>query len=340
MDHLTVTKKHLIKEENLKKMKTFLYQKEIATKAELAEAANISVVTSNALVKELVESGVFLEGAQVQQEMGRPATNYYFNYNHQHYLLFSIQEKKQQLQIKVRVVNLKGIVRLEKEEDFSAVDVNQLVALSKELYEEVPSIMTIGISFPGKMAGDIVTSSWYDRMNGWNFKKSINEEVNLPVYIQNDANLATIGYCIDQGIPKMYLVTGIYYPEKSMPGVSIFVNNYLLVGNQGLAGEAKYLPMFLNQEDTRTISFEQYSKNLIDLITLYNGVAAPHTIVIFKSGYDFSAVEVKQQLEETEGYVRQPNQPEIKVTDSFNENVFKGIQWLAMKESIYFNTFS
>ena len=167
---MSITKKHLIKEENLKEMKRFLYQHERATKAALAEAANVSVVTSNALVKELVEANIFLEGAQVQQEMGRPATNYYFNYNHQHYLLFSIQEINQVLTIIVKVVNLKGIATFDKEVDFSQVDLTELVKLSEELYAAYPTIVAIGISFPGKTAGDVVTSSWYDKMNGWNFK--------------------------------------------------------------------------------------------------------------------------------------------------------------------------
>lgn len=333
---MSITKKHLIKEKNLKEMKRFLYQHERATKADLAEAANVSVVTSNSLVKELVEANIFLEGAQVQQEMGRPATNYYFNYNHQHYLLFSIQEINQVLTIIVKVVNLKGIATFDKEVDFSQVDLTELVKLSEELYAAYPTIVAIGISFPGKTAGDVVTSSWYDKMNGWNFKESINEIVPLPVYVQNDANLATIGYCIEQGIAKSSLVTGIYYPEKSMPGISVFMNNYLLIGHNGLAGEAKYLPMFLNQEDTQTIDFDQYYKNLIELIVLYNGFAAPHTIVIFKAGYDFSKKQVTQTLEESEAFLRQPNRPKIEVTDSFNTSVFKGIQWLAMKESIYF----
>lgn len=337
---MTVTKKHLIKEENLKKMKRFLYQCEIATKAELAEAASVSVVTSNALVKELVEGGIFLEGAQVQREMGRPATNYYFNYNHQHFLLISIQEKNRSLEIEARVVNLKGISSYEERIDFSTIALDDLAKEIESLCEKFPTVVAIGISFPGKTSENIVTSSWYDKMNGWNFKEKINDYVSLPVYIQNDANLATIGYCIEQGLPKKHLVTGIYYPEQSMPGISVFVDNLLLTGNNGLAGEAKYLPIFSGQEDTKQLDFDAYFQNLIDLIILYNGFAAPHTIVIFRSGHTLLEEQIVQQLEKTPAFIRQPNRPKIKVTDSFNVSVFKGIQWLAMKESIYFNKLS
>ncbi|WP_086347566.1 ROK family protein [Candidatus Enterococcus clewellii] len=340
MDSVTINKKHLIKEENLKNMKMFLYQKEMATKAELAEAANVSVVTSNALVKELVEASIFLEGAQIQREMGRPATNYYFNYNYQHYLLLSIQEKDRVLKIMARVINSKGMSCLDQEVDFSSVDLDELAVLSKKLCETFPTIVAIGISFPGKTAGDIVTSSWYDKMNGWNFKAKISEVLSLPVYVQNDANLATIGYCLTHGISPSRLVTGIYYPEKSMPGISVFVNNHLLLGNNGLAGEAKYLPLFIDQEDTQQLDFEQYYKNLIELIILYNGFIAPHTIVVFNYGNDLLAEQIEQSLAKTKAFTRQPNRPKISVTDSFDTSVFKGIQWLAMKESIYFDALS
>lgn len=335
---MTITRKHLIKEENLKKMKTFLYQNEIATKAELAEAASISVVTSNALVKELVESEVFLEGAQVQQEMGRPATNYYFNYNHQHYLLLSIQARDRQLEIVAKVINLKGISCYDERIPFASVELDDLAKLSKIIYDRFSTILAIGISFPGKMDGDIVTSSWYDKMNGWNFKEKLNEYVSIPVHVQNDANLATVGYCIEHGLPKPHLITGIYYPEKSMPGISVFMNNYLLLGNRGLAGEGKYLPMFMDQEDTSALSFEKYTTNLLEMILLYNGVVAPHAIIIFKAENELTENQLTELLNKKDVFLRQPNRPAIIVTDSFDMSVFKGIQWLAMKESIYFNT--
>ncbi len=66
-------------------------------------------------------------------------------------------------------------------------------------------------------------------------------------FYQNDAHLLTVGHCIAKQISLSENIVGIYNPENSMPGITLIFNASLLEGQNALAGEAKYLPGFIDK---------------------------------------------------------------------------------------------
>ncbi|MHC5217681.1 ROK family transcriptional regulator [Enterococcus sp. LJL128] len=323
---------HPIKLVNKTELKAFLFSKEFATQAELAEGVHISVVTVNNLVKELVAEGWFVSGNQLQKDIGRPSIRYFFNYNRHFFLLLSIQAFKKRLKVLAKVVNLKGLTIFENEYDFSIVDLTHLSIICSKLYQKYPKIHSISIALPGRVHQDTVTSSWYDQMNGWNFKKEINNYLSLPIFVQNDANLATIGFFIRKKIDRSNIIVGIYFPEGEVPGISIFYNNHLFLGNQGLAGEVKYLPALIDE------SAALYWDKLIELVAVYNGIIAPHHIVVFNAESFVTEEEVLTALSKNSVILKQPNKPKIQLSNHLTEDIFSGLHWLSLQNSIYFSS--
>lgn len=317
---------HLLKEKNLAALKNILFFKGTATKRELALDSGLSTVTVNSLVKDLVLNNEFIEGEFSQQKMGRPALTYDFNYDFQHYLLISIQEIQLQLYAMVKITNMRGEIKEKRTYPFKDTHISSVINMITEMIRLESGIVVIGISIPGKTKDDEVVVSSFDKLNGWNLKKEIQKTWDIPVHVENDANLATVGYCMTNKIPKSECVIGIYYPKQSMPGASIFSDHKLFRGQHGLAGEIKYLPNFISQKGE--ISFQESLEKLLETISLYNSMLAPHSFVIHMDGLNQELLE--KSLSENLTFKHQPNKPKLYYASSFEQDVISGLQWLVM----------
>ena len=317
-----------LKERNLKILKRILFEKKTATKTELSNISTLSTVTVNSLVKVLVETGEFIEGELIQQKMGRPAVIYSFNYNFQKYLLLSIQEEKNKLYINTVITNMAGEITDRKLYSFENIEMQAIIEIIDEAVKENNSIAAIGISIPGQTKDEKIFVSWNEKLNGWNLKKEISSKYDIPVKVENDANLVTVGYCIKNNIYSRESVVGIYFPKDSLPGASIFWDGKIFTGKDGLAGEIKYLPDFINYR--KITSADSVIEKLINTIVLFNSITAPGLFIIYAE--NINEDEFQKRVYDNEIIKRQPNVPVIKVADTFREDIITGLQWLVTSD--------
>ena len=322
------TGNNYLKERNLKVLKKILFEKKTATKTELSNISNLSTVTVNSLVRNLVETGEFIEGELIQQKMGRPAVIYSFNYNFQKYLLLSIQEEKNKLYINTVISNMAGEITARKQYSFDNIELLVLIGIIDEITEENDNIAAIGISIPGQTKDEKIFVSWNEKLNGWNLKKEISSKYDIPVKVENDANLVTVGYCIKNNIYSRESVVGIYFPKDSLPGASIFWDGKIFTGKDGLAGEIKYLPDFINYR--KITSADSVIEKLINTIVLFNSITAPGLFIIYAE--NINEDEFQKRVYDNEIIKRQPNVPVIKVADTFGEDIITGLQWLVASD--------
>ena len=317
-----------LKERNLKILKRILFEKKTATKTELSNISTLSTVTVNSLVKVLVETGEFIEGELIQQKMGRPAVIYSFNYNFQKYLLLSIQEEKNKLYINTVITNMAGEITDRKLYSFENIEMQAIIEIIDEAVKGNNSIAAIGISIPGQTKDEKIFVSWNEKLNGWNLKKEISSKYDIPVKVENDANLVTVGYCIKNNIYSRESVVGIYFPKDSLPGASIFWDGKIFTGKDGLAGEIKYLPDFINYR--KITSADSVIEKLINTIVLFNSITAPGLFIIYAE--NINEDEFQKRVYDNEIIKRQPNVPVIKVADTFGEDIITGLQWLVTSD--------
>ena len=317
-----------LKERNLKILKRILFEKKTATKTELSNISTLSTVTVNSLVKVLVETGEFIEGELIQQKMGRPAVIYSFNYNFQKYLLLSIQEEKNKLYINTVITNMAGEITDRKLYSFENIEMQAIIEIIDEAVKGNNSIAAIGISIPGQTKDEKIFVSWNEKLNGWNLKKEISSKYDIPVKVENDANLVTVGYCIKNNIYSRESVVGIYFPKDSLPGASIFWDGKIFTGKDGLAGEIKYLPDFINYR--KITSADSVIEKLINTIVLFNSIIAPGLFIIYAE--NINEDEFQKRVYDNEIIKRQPNVPVIKVADTFGEDIITGLQWLVASD--------
>lgn len=134
-------------------------------------------------------------------------------------LLLSIQEKQsnnmqRELEIVSKIVNLAGIEKHIETFDFSTVSIESLITIIKQLLNNCFPIRKIALSIPGKIYTDAIISSWEDLLDGWNIKNELKKVTNIPIVIQNDSHLMTMGFCVENHLLIDNLIVGIFYPEK------------------------------------------------------------------------------------------------------------------------------
>lgn len=325
---------NLIRQQNLSKLMTMLFNKRRAVKAEMSKETGLSVVTINSLVKELVQNNYLVEGSLIQQKTGRPAVEYKFNYDQTFYLLLSVQEKKsakrkRDLKIVVKVVNMEGVEKLSEDIDFPNITISTLLGVIEKYIQGPFEIGKIGLSIPGKISDGVITSSWRNKFDGWDIEQELKKVTDIPIKIQNDSHIITMGFCIKNNIPISQHIVGFFYPEKSVPGISIFSNGILLGGHNGLAGEAKYLPMLMDKSAPGTDL--ELAHNLAEMMAIYNVVIAPSIFVI--SSQHINTKIMEQAIESNKNISRHPNKPAVYFNYHFQQSVTVGLRWLVTKDN-------
>lgn len=319
--------RNLIRAQNIADIKKTIFKDGTAVATELGAKKNISTVTVHSILKELLKENSITEGEMVQKDIGRPALEYNFNYDYQLSLHLSLIHLDK---IVGEVVNLAGEVKDQVTIHLVEQTQAEIALYFKEIYMKFPHVDNIGIMIPGKIHNGVILSG-FDRIVGWQLEDAIREFTDKPLFIQNDAHLMTIGYCIANHIPKSEMTIGIYYPINSHPGITIYTNGELIEGRNALAGEAKYFPGIMYKETPKV--YDEMAEYLMKFLPFYNVALAPHRF-IFASDYDFDVKDfvtnfVDQTLKE------QANHPTFDYIQNFLSMSRIGLQGLIYNNTPY-----
>lgn len=331
-------KKNPLRQQNLNQIAAAIFRRDSAFASELSEELDLSVVTVNSLVRQLLSDGYVTERPLVQREVGRPAAKYYFNYDAQHFVLVTIQEEhnvqegRSDLVIKPHVVNLAGkIIATGATVDFSDYSAGTFIAAIKAASALAPDAAALGIAFPGKIDAGVILASWNDHFNGWNVANLIKQATDLPYFIQNDAHMMTAGYACLHALPESALTVGIYFPQRSMPGISIFTHNGLIQGHHSLAGEAKYTPELQQHGAPKTDA--ETAARLTELMVSYNVALAPDYFVLASNGVPNATFQAA--IEGSDALHYHPNRFAVRYVTDFEAAMLVGLRWLILRGTPY-----
>ena len=272
------------KENKKNQLRSLFLSEQEWTKPALAKAIGVSTVTINILMDELLENEEIVETGKEKTTVGRPSKLYRLNADKFLYLLVSVVERNQELFLEGKLLNGRKEVLMQKEGTFKDITLPALLRFIKRFLDEAPCLpLSVAISIPGKSVDGTVAVSWWDKMNGWRIGEAVAENFQLPAYIENDANLATVGFAHRMEIDSKDGVVGLYFPHLSRPGASIFYNEQLISGTNSLAGEVKYLPFFSNVQ-TDAYSLEQEIDFTVRILVLYSILLAPKHILVHIKG--------------------------------------------------------
>lgn len=242
----------LLKEVNRDTIRDLIFEKGPVTRPELAKLTNLSLPTVNKIVDGLEADGVIRQDGLAGSSAGKKARLYvtnekagniialYFLDGAFHGCLVDatgrrIFEKKEEVDTSTGENALAGLCRL----------TDAILARS-----EAP-VLALGIGVPGVVQSDkrITNISVIPGWNGWELENILCGRYQIPVFVENDVKLTTVGYYYayleDQCEDMVYLYIG-----KGI-GSGIIIGGLLHRGFSRFAGEVGYLPPF-EEEDGRS----------------------------------------------------------------------------------------
>jgi hypothetical protein len=321
------SKINLIKQSNLNKVRSALKEAGTATKPQLAELTGLSVVTINSLVSTLLDSGEFLPDKILDSEGGRPAASFRYNSWFRMALVIYMHEYRGQDTAFFCVVDLQGNVIERLEQPLSDVVLESFDPEIERLLEHYPQIQVICFGIPGYEVNKRLVISDYENLREQSLSGHVEEKFHLPVLVENDINLAVMGYCSRNGIENDKCVIGIYFPDKYPPGAGIYFNGRILRGKDGLAGEIKYLPFDVDW-DRFDYDPERLEEIMLKTIQAFQCIFNPDTIVVYRETISSKASQLV--MDRSVSGIEKLMLPEILVSTDLNKDFEAGIKQLAV----------
>lgn len=121
---------------------------------------------------------------------------------------------------------------------------DRLVATIKDVWPEDKGVTAIGIAAPGPLdprAGVILTTPNIPGWNNFPLAEKLSQEFSVPVYLNNDANLAALGewkFGAGRGHQDV-----LYLTVSTGIGGGVIIRNRLLQGYHGLAAELGHVTL-------------------------------------------------------------------------------------------------
>lgn len=137
--------------------------------------------------------------------------------------------------------NMKSISELKKG-DFIR---NLVKEINVYLYEYKGCIEAIGIGFPSIISKDkmyIYSTPNIENLNNIEIVKELKKYINIPIFIDRDVNFLMIKDIHENKISNKNIVLGFYIGTGL--GNVIYINDRILEGKHGVAGELGHIPTF------------------------------------------------------------------------------------------------
>jgi len=247
----STTNNTFLRERNLSSVLNYVfYHKSKAFRAKLAARVGLNKSTASSLVQELIDRDLLREtGENSAGEIGRPAT--YLEVNPQAGFIIGVDLNVDLISVMITDFSCRTIWEskfpinskiLQADAIAKMVElINEAIAICKEKNDR---ILGLGLAVPGLVDTNEDTLIYAPHLN-WRdvpLRKILSESTGLhDIYIENDANAATLGEHI-YGVARKTDDFIFVFVGKGI-GSGLFLNGKLYRGKNGYAGEIGHLPI-------------------------------------------------------------------------------------------------
>lgn len=225
----------------------YLRLKSPISRAKISKDLGVSAPAVSRAVEKLMEKGYVIETERIKTKVGKRPTPLIINKNE--FFVIGIDLGKERLKMALANLNgevvkkFTGSVIQKNEEAINTVIkevkdfINKYIG-GKESDSNNIAAICIGVPAAIDIDNERVLQTDYYKEWEWrdlNLKNILIEEFNIPVFVENDANLSAIGEM--QYGKRQKCNTIIYVEVSSGIGAGIIIDNKLIRGSHGSAGE-------------------------------------------------------------------------------------------------------
>lgn len=319
----------LMKQLNKSTLRSILSRERTATKPELAKYSGLSVVTVNALISEMLESGEVQEDGTAPSCGGRPSMQYRYNYEYRTMAVVYGHQLQGQSYIHTLAVNLDGVKLWERREYMEDIGPESFDAGLDEVFAAFRNTGLIAFGLPGEAIGSEVTINDFKGLEGRVFLPRIRERYRVPVLFENDINAMTYGYYQSKCGEGETCIAGIYFPRSFFPGAGLVLNGSIYYGASHFAGEmgAMCTPAPWGKLDYSNET--QVLAQLEEVLVSYSCIAAPSRFVLYG---DFFTADMSRLLEQrVDSRLGGRFRIRVETSDKLEEDYEAGMISLALK---------
>jgi len=238
-----------LKEINKKNILKIVIEMSPVSRIDISKQLKISRPTTSAYIGDLIKDGLIEEVGKADSTPsgGKKAVLLQFNSKAGYILGVMIGVKTIRIALTDLGSNIMEIIKIPTEEwlgpdaviDKLIKNLKKIVRISEVNKEE---IIGIGIGATGLVDSKIGLVIFSPNLDGWNnikLKEIIEEKIGLPIFIENECRVQAIAekkYGLAKGVKNFVCVeTGIGI------GTGVFIDNKLVVGDKGMAGEVGHI---------------------------------------------------------------------------------------------------
>lgn len=284
-----------MKEINKNNLRQILKERRKATKPEMSELTELSVVTVNGLIGEMVSSGEVIEGDEIPSNGGRPSKQYIYNGNYRKVIIIYGYREKNYDMFHMLIMNSFGECIDRKKACETNVVTKSFDLWIADAFKKHKNICAIVFGLPGAENNGVIYANDYPGIIGDQFLSYFKEKYQVPVIYENDINATVYGFYARKNEETTESMVGLYYPRAYAPGAGIVINGEIYKGCMNFAGEVGYIPLNPPWNEVDYDNKEEIIFMLSQIAVVFSCVLAPERIVFYG---DFLTEEILKELEE------------------------------------------
>lgn len=242
-----------IKETNRKKIIKLLLEKDEITKLDISRELDISITTVSTNISELKKIGIVEDVRSLESTGGRKAMAIKLNENCKYGLGIALTPRH----VKLSLINLRSedveLLRI-RHDNNSIEDIINIVSYNiQSLLEKnnvkADQLLGIGISIPGTVdtQNGIIKNCYLLNIKDFNIKEKF-EYLNVPIYVDNEANLSAYYEYLNK---KDIVDNLLYVSITDGLGLGIIINGRIYRGSNNSSGEMGHMKINLNGKECK-----------------------------------------------------------------------------------------
>lgn len=281
---MTSNSKISARKHNLQSILHLLDMHKSLSAKQLSTLTGLSVVSINKLI-ELLELKNILS-VDFADTKGRRAKTYQINY--QAFTLGALQlsETNDSIKADYFLIDLSGKIISKTSYEEKSISIDQLLDFIRQQTNlNKPQKIVVGIS--GDELNGYLQLSDVKALQGIKLSKAIQVTTDIDAIVVNDINAGIFGAASSLH-ESQNIAAGIYFPKLYGPGVGIVINDQLITGADGLAGEIQYSTV--DQKNDLQTQIIDHLQNIISLIN-------PNLLIAYIDELGLTDLEINQIIQ-------------------------------------------
>ena len=287
---------------NDQKVFDYFINEEIGTKKEIAQKTNVSIMTTGTILNDFLSKGIIVENELIYVEKGRPTHQYKLNPDYYHECMMYVK-KNDCCSIIYCLKNALGELIDSKKIKKKELVGEDIVNCLNKIIEEDKYLQYISLGLPAIISNNQVIESDIDSLK--------------EILLMNDIK------CIAYGYNQMHHqnVCFLTFPKDSGPGCGMILDNQLIDGNNGIAGEVAYLPLF---DFLKKREFDNSLENIIQVVATTIVMYNPHLLIF--TGENIKEDDLEAIQKGCPNYVPIHFMPSLKYQENCEDYYFQGLE--------------